>query len=68
MSDPSMLAALQDLLTQARERSTIEFKSNWDQAENIGEYISALANAAALEGHERAWIVGADPILTTCAD
>lgn len=57
MSDPSMIAALQDLLTQARERSTIEFKSNWDQAEDIGEYISALANAAALEGHERAWMI-----------
>jgi ATP-dependent DNA helicase RecG len=52
-----MIAALQDLLTQARERSTIEFKSNWDQAEDIGEYISALANAAALEGHERAWMI-----------
>ncbi len=58
-----MLAALQDLLTQARERSTIEFKSNWDQAENIGEYISALANAAALEGHERAWMIwGVDDV------
>jgi len=57
MSDPSMIAALQDLLTQARERSTIEFKSNWDQAEDIGEYISALANAAALEGHDRAWLI-----------
>jgi ATP-dependent DNA helicase RecG len=57
MSDPSMIAALPDLLTQARERSTVEFKSNWDQAEDIGEYISALANAAALEGHERAWMI-----------
>ncbi len=57
MSDPSMLVVLQDLLTQARERSTIEFKSNWDQEEDIGEYISALANAAALEGHERAWMM-----------
>jgi ATP-dependent DNA helicase RecG len=58
-----MIAALQDLLTQARERSTIEFKSNWDQAEDIGEYISALANAAALEGHERAWMIwGVDDV------
>lgn len=57
MSDVSMLAVLQDLLAQARERSTIEFKSNWDQAEDIGEYISALANAAALDGHERAWMI-----------
>lgn len=63
MSDPSMIAALPDLLTQARERSTVEFKSNWDQAEDIGEYISALANAAALEGHERAWMIwGVDDV------
>lgn len=63
MSDPSMLALLQDMLAQARERSTIEFKSNWDQAEDIGEYISALANAAALEGHERAWMIwGVDDV------
>ena len=57
MSDPSMLTVLQDLLDQPREHSTIEFKSNWDQAEDIGEYISALANAAALEGHKRAWMI-----------
>lgn len=63
MSDPSMLAVLQDLLAQPRERSTMEFKSNWDQAEDIGEYISALANAAALEGHERAWMIwGVDDV------
>ncbi|NBQ54469.1 MAG: ATP-binding protein, partial [Proteobacteria bacterium] len=63
MSDPSMLPAIQDLLAQARERSTIEFKSNWDQAEDIGEYISALANAAALDGHERAWMIwGVDDV------
>ncbi len=58
-----MLAVLLDLLAQARERSTIEFKSNWDQAEDIGEYISALANVAALEGHERAWMIwGVDDV------
>ncbi len=52
-----MLVVLQTLLTQPRERTTIEFKSNWDHADDIGEYISALANAAALEGHERAWLI-----------
>jgi len=57
MSDLSILAVLQSLLMQARERATIEFKSNWDHADDIGQYISALANAAALEGHERAWLV-----------
>lgn len=63
MSDPSMLAVLQDLLAQPRERSTIEFKSNWDQADDIGEYLSALANAAALERHGRAWMIwGVDDV------
>lgn len=63
MSDPTILPVLHDLLAQERERSTIEFKSNWDQAEDIGEYISALANASALEGHERAWMVwGVDDV------
>ena len=57
MSDTAMLVVLQNLLAQSRERATLEFKSNWDHAEVIGEYISALANAAALEGHERAWLI-----------
>lgn len=57
MSDTAMLAVLQNLLTQPRERATLEFKSNWNHADDIGEYISALANAAALEGHERAWLI-----------
>ena len=57
MSDAAMFAVLQSLLTQSRERATIEFKFNWDRADDIGEYISALANAATLEGHERAWMI-----------
>ncbi len=57
MTDTAMLSVLQGLLAQPREKTTMEFKSNWDQAEDIGQYISALANAAALEGYERAWMI-----------
>lgn len=52
-----MLSVLQRLLDQPREQATVEFKSNWDLADDIGEYISALSNAAALNGHDRAWMV-----------
>jgi ATP-dependent DNA helicase RecG len=48
------LAMLQRL---PREQGTVEFKSNLAEAEDIGQYISALANTAALHGHERAWLV-----------
>lgn len=57
MSDQSTLSVLQRLLDLPREQATVEFKSNWDLADDIGEYISALSNAAALNGHDRAWIV-----------
>ena len=52
-----MLSVLQRLLDLPREQTTVEFKTNWDLAEDIGEYISALSNAAALNGHDRAWMV-----------
>ncbi len=48
---------LQNLLSLPREQATVEFKSNLDKPEEIGQYLSALANAAALEGHERGWLV-----------
>jgi ATP-dependent DNA helicase RecG len=57
MSDQAMLSVLQRLLDQPREQATLEFKSNWDLADDIGEYVSALSNAAALNGHDRAWMV-----------
>ncbi|QEP41763.1 ATP-binding protein [Ectothiorhodospiraceae bacterium BW-2] len=39
------------------EMACVEFKRNWDDANDIAQYISALANSAALEGKERAWMV-----------
>ncbi len=45
------------ILGQGRECEWIEFKENNDDPQEIGEYISALANSAALEGRTRAYLV-----------
>ena len=52
-----LLTTLDGLLGLGRESATVEFKSNWDKPEDIGAYLSALANSAALDGHDRAWLV-----------
>ncbi|MDO8770109.1 MAG: ATP-binding protein [Burkholderiaceae bacterium] len=57
MSEDALLAVLERLLRLPREQATVEFKSNWEQPSDIGQYISALANVAALQGHDRAWVV-----------
>lgn len=41
---------LKELISLPQETEWVEFKSNNDNPELIGEYISALANAAALYG------------------
>lgn len=51
------LITLQKLLRLPREQATVEFKLNLDKPEDIGQYLSALANAALLAGHERGWLV-----------
>lgn len=57
MDTPALLTVLEQLRHLPREAATVEFKSNWDRPEDIGEYLSALANAAVLERHDRAWMV-----------
>lgn len=52
-----MLEILEQLRRGPNESTTVEFKSNLSEPKAIGEYISALANSAALEGHVRAWLV-----------
>jgi predicted HTH transcriptional regulator len=49
-------STLQHLLTHS-ECEWIEFKQNDAGPDDIGEYLSALANAAALHGQEAGWIV-----------
>lgn len=57
MEQRELLDTLERLSSLPREAATVEFKSNLDQADEIGQYLSALANSAVLEGHERAWVV-----------
>ncbi|MBQ0945712.1 putative DNA binding domain-containing protein [Ideonella sp. 4Y16] len=57
MITPALLDTLARLLSLPREQCTVEFKSNLADKDEIGQYLSALANAAALEGHERAWLL-----------
>ena len=52
-----LLETLERLRRLPRETATVEFKSNWDRPSDIGEYASALGNSAALERHDRAWLV-----------
>ena len=39
------------------EEEWFEFKENWFEPHGIGEYISALSNAAALRGKRNAYFV-----------
>ncbi len=53
--------SLRELLTELRrlpkETEWVEFKRDNIDPQEIGEYLSALANSAALLGKERAWII-----------
>lgn len=48
---------LAELCREPRETSWLEFKENKADPEGIGEYVSALSNAAALAGRARAYLV-----------
>lgn len=56
-STHTLLDKLESLRQLAHEQATVEFKSNLNDAEEIGRYISGLANVAALQGYERGWVV-----------
>lgn len=57
MTDAELLATLNRLCALPREQATVEFKTSYNEPSMIGEYISALANSAVLEGHDRGWLV-----------
>jgi len=57
MNQLTLLGILRGLLLLPREEGTVEFKSNLNEPKEIGEYISALANTAALHEQDRAWLV-----------
>jgi hypothetical protein len=48
---------LKSLLALPTETEWVEFKLNNDAPEEIGEYLSALANSAALHGRDAGYIV-----------
>lgn len=43
---------VQSLIEYPTEEEWFEFKENWFEPHAIGEYISAISNAAALRGKE----------------
>lgn len=57
LSLTQLQSLLRELCRLPAETEWVEFKSNKDSAEMIGEYISALANSAALVGKQSAYVV-----------
>jgi len=57
MSDTELTAKLDGLRELPHETEWVEFKQNYANTEDIGQYLSALSNAAALHGQARAFIV-----------
>ena len=52
-----LLSLLRELRSLPNETEWVEFKHNNDNPQEIGEYISALANSAALLGKQTAYMV-----------
>lgn len=48
---------VKELIEYPREANWYEFKTNWYEPSGIGEYISSLSNAAALEGRDAGYLV-----------
>ena len=57
MNQQTLLETLNRLRELPREVETVEFKSNLEDPTETGQYLSALANTAALVGNDRAWLV-----------
>ena len=58
MADITRLEAIvMDLIAHRHEEEWFEFKTNRVTDHEIGEYISALSNAAALVGQEAGYMV-----------
>ncbi len=57
MTDDELIRLIKELTAHRKETEWVEFKCNRIRPEEIGEYISALSNSAALLGKEAAYIV-----------
>lgn len=54
---PNVAETVGSLIEFPVERDWFELKRNWDEPRKMGEYISALSNAAALRGREAGYLV-----------
>jgi len=57
MTDQALRAMLDEMLALGRETEWVEFKHNDEDPDDIGEYISALANSACLHEKPEAYLV-----------
>jgi hypothetical protein len=57
LSQEEAESLLADLCREPRETPWLEFKENKAVPQEIGEYVSALANGAVLAGRARAYMV-----------
>ena len=57
MDNDALIALLKELLYTSGESEWLEFKRNFVDHKDIGEYLSCLANSALLRGHERAYLI-----------
>ena len=62
-----LVGLVRELCKLPRETEWVEFKVSQSDPQAIGEYISALANAAALNGKAFAYLVWGVEDGTTCA-
>ncbi len=53
----SAYSIIKELCEYDSEREWFEFKENWFKADELGEYISALSNSAAIEGRKYGYFV-----------
>lgn len=52
-----LVSLVSELLKQPRETGWLEFKMNLEDPDEIGEYLSALSNTAALDGKSNAYVI-----------
>ena len=52
-----LISKVNELRQYDTEREWFEFKENWYDPKELGEYISALSNSAAYEGQEYAYFI-----------
>ena len=57
MTDSEHIALIDRLRAMPRETEWLEFKSSYYEPQRLGEYLSALANAASLAGQSRGYLV-----------